>query len=50
MNLQIERIAELATQLKLTGIETQAIALAQQAVKEEWGYLHFLEKTLQSEM
>jgi len=50
MNLQIERIAELAIQLKLTGIETQAISLAQQAAKEEWDYLHFLEQTLQSEM
>ncbi len=50
MNLQVERIAELALQLKLTGIETQAITLAQQAAKEEWDYLHFLEQTLQSEM
>ncbi len=34
MNLQLERIAGLAIQLKLTGIETQAISLAQQAAKK----------------
>jgi hypothetical protein len=50
MNLQVERIAELVIQLKLTGIEIQAISLAQQAAKEEWDYLRFLEQTLQSEM
>ena len=50
MNLQVERLAELAIQLNLTGIETQAISLAQQAAREEWDYLQFLEQTLQSEM
>ncbi len=44
MNLQVERIAELAIQLQLTGIEPQAFPLAQQAAKEEWDYLQFLEK------
>ena len=50
MNLQLQRLTELTTQLQLTGVEMQAVPLAQQAAKEEWDYLQFLEKTLQSEV
>ncbi len=50
MNLQLQRITELTAQLQLAGVEMQAVPLAQQAAKEEWDYLQFLEKTLQSEL
>lgn len=49
MNLQVERIAELTLQLQLSGVENQAVSLAQQAAKEEWDYLQFLESILQAE-
>lgn len=49
MNLQLERIAELTTQLQLSGVENQAISLAQQAAKEEWDFLRFLENILRAE-
>lgn len=46
MNLILSRITELTTELQLTGIDANACDLAQQAVKEEWDYLTFLEQTL----
>jgi DNA replication protein DnaC len=49
MNLQLERIGELTHELQLPGIGTNATGLAQQAAKEEWDYLQFLERILQSE-
>ncbi|NRA89448.1 MAG: ATP-binding protein, partial [Rhizobiales bacterium] len=49
MNLQLERIAALTNELQLPGIETNAPVLAQQAAKEEWDYLQFLEHALKSE-
>jgi DNA replication protein DnaC len=49
MNLQVERIAELTTQLQLPGVENLAVSLAQQAAKEEWDYLQFLESILKAE-
>lgn len=50
MNLQLERLTELTTKLQLSGVETQAVSLAQQAAKEEWHYLQFLEAILQAEI
>ncbi len=50
MNLQLERLTELTGQLQLSGVETQAIPLAQQAAKQEWNYLQFLENILQAEL
>lgn len=50
MNLQLDRIGELTGELKIPGVETNAIALAQQAAKEEWDYLQFLERILASEI
>ncbi len=49
MNLQLERLTELTTQLQLSGVENHATPLAQEAAKQEWSYLHFLEKVLLSE-
>ncbi|SHN92736.1 Mobile element protein [Bathymodiolus heckerae thiotrophic gill symbiont] len=49
MNLQLERISALTDELKLPGIETNATTLAQQAAKEEWDFLSFLEHILSSE-
>jgi DNA replication protein DnaC len=49
MNLQLARLHELTKELQLAGVETNATALAQQAAKEEWDYLQFLERILQSE-
>lgn len=49
MNLQLARLSELTHELQLPGIETNAITLAQQAAKEEWDYLQFLERILTSE-
>ena len=49
MNLQLERLSELTQQLQLLGVEANATTLAQQAAKEEWDYLQFLEQVLQSE-
>lgn len=49
MNLQLERIAELTHPLKLPGLNQSASDLAQQAAKEEWDYLKFLEQCLQAE-
>ena len=49
MNLQLARLHELTEELQLAGVETNATALAQQAAKEEWDYLQFLERVLQSE-
>jgi DNA replication protein DnaC len=50
MNLQLERLTELAIQLQLSGVETQAVSLAQQAAQEEWHYLQFLESILKAEI
>ncbi len=50
MNLQLDRISELTCELKIPGVETNATALAQQAAKEEWDYLQFLERILSSEI
>lgn len=49
MNLQLERLSALSTSLKLSGIEPNVVALAQQAAKEEWDYITFLEQVLKSE-
>ena len=49
MNLQLERLAVLTDELQLPGIESNAVALSQQAAHEEWDYLQFLEKMLQTE-
>lgn len=49
MNLQLSRITELANTLSLPGVENHAVSLAQQAAKEEWEYLHFLEQILSCE-
>jgi DNA replication protein DnaC len=49
MSLQLARISELAHQLQLLGLDTSASELAQQAAKEEWDYLTFLERVLQCE-
>ena len=46
MNLQLAPIDELTTELKLSGIHFDACNLAQQAAKEEWDYLAFLEQVL----
>ena len=50
MNIQLERISELATKLKLNSIDDNAVELAQRAAKEEWDYLSFLEKVMLSEV
>lgn len=50
MNIQLERISELAIKLKLNSIDDNAVQLTQQAAKEEWDYLSFLEKVLVSEV
>ena len=49
MNLQTSRITELTLELQLPGIDANACDLAQQAAKEEWDYLSFLEQVLQCE-
>lgn len=49
MNLQLARMTELCNQLQLSGVENHAVTLAQQAAKEEWDYLQFLEQILKSE-
>jgi DNA replication protein DnaC len=49
MNLQQARIGELTAELQLLGIDANACDLAQQAAKEEWDYLTFLEQALQCE-
>lgn len=49
MNLQQARIGELTAELQLPGIDANVCDLAQQAAKEEWDYLTFLEQTLQCE-
>jgi len=49
MNLSLERISHLTDRLQLSGIESQAAALSQQAAKEEWDYLQFLARVLQCE-
>lgn len=49
MNLQWSRIDELASELNLPGINANVCDLAQQAAKEEWDYLSFLEQILQCE-
>jgi DNA replication protein DnaC len=49
MNLQQARIGELTAELQLPGIDANACDLAQQAAKEEWDYLTFLEQALQCE-
>ncbi|MGZ0014405.1 IS21-like element helper ATPase IstB [Providencia hangzhouensis] len=46
MNLQLSRISALSAELQLAGIDTNACDLAQQAAKEEWDYLSFLEQAL----
>lgn len=50
MNLQLERISELTHPLKLPGLNLSVSHLAQQAAKEEWDYLQFLERCLQAEV
>jgi len=50
MNIQLERMSELATKLKLNSIDDNAVDLAQQAAKEEWDYLSFLEQVMLSEV
>jgi DNA replication protein DnaC len=49
MNLQLSRIAELTNELQLPGVDANASDLAQQAAKQEWDYLTFLEQILQCE-
>jgi DNA replication protein DnaC len=49
MNLQQARIGELTAELQLLGIDANACDLAQQAAKEEWDYLTFLEQALECE-
>lgn len=49
MNHQLTRLAALTAQLQLPGVEINAPGLAQQAAKEEWDYLQFLEQILLSE-
>jgi len=50
MNIQLERMSELATKLKLNSIDDNAVDLAQRAAKEEWDYLSFLEQVMLSEV
>ena len=50
MNLQLERISELASKLKLNSIDDNAVELTQLAAKEEWDYLLFLEKVMSCEV
>lgn len=50
MNIQLERISELATKLKLNSIDVEAVDLTQRAAKEEWDYLSFLEQVMLSEV
>ncbi len=50
MNLQLERISELASKLKLNSIDENVVQLAQRAAREEWDYLSFLEKVMLSEV
>lgn len=49
MNLQLSRIGELTNELQLPGVDSNASDLAQQAAKQEWDYLTFLEQILQCE-
>jgi DNA replication protein DnaC len=49
MDLQLERLDALTDTLKLPGIGYNAVDIAQQAAKQEWDYLHFLEQILTSE-
>lgn len=49
MSLQLARINALVNQLQLSGIDNNVSELAQQAARQEWDYLTFLEKVLQSE-
>lgn len=49
MNLQLSRLSELTSTLQLAGVDANACDLAQQAAKEEWDYLTFLEQILQCE-
>lgn len=46
MNLQLSRIGELTAELQLSGIDSNACDLAQQAAQQEWDYLTFLERLL----
>jgi DNA replication protein DnaC len=49
MNLELARIEALTEELQLVGMASNASALAQQAVKEEWSYLTYFEQLLQAE-
>lgn len=49
MNLELARIEALTETLQLAGMASNASALAQQAVKEEWSYLTYFEQLLQAE-
>lgn len=49
MNLQLARITELTSELQLPGIDANACDLTQQAARNEWDYLTFLEEILQCE-
>lgn len=50
MDLQQERLCALTDSLKLSGVAHYASDLAQQAAKQEWSYLTFLEKVLSQEI
>jgi len=50
MNLQLERLSSLTHELKLPAVDVNAVDLAQQAAKQEWDYLQFLEKVLTAEL
>ena len=50
MNLQLETITQLASQLKLNSIDDCIVDLSQRAAKEEWDYLSFFEKVMQHEI
>lgn len=49
MNLQLARLEALTNTLQLQGVQLNAPDIAQQAAKQEWDYLHFLEQVLSSE-
>lgn len=49
MNLQTERLSALCEPLKLQSMAINAPQIAQEAAKEEWDYLTFFERLLESE-
>ena len=50
MSLVLARLSVLTESLKLHGMESHAAELAQQAAKEEWDYLSFFERLLQTQI